>query len=473
MSAARFEPGRVRRFRFLGYGFDFETATARLEYGFDDTHRFREELVFPGPPGPFDAAGRAALDRCLRYLHLAAGVSYFKAAAPPEISVETGAVAAAEAEFFGELYRRGLAEFAYRNRLPALLDGIVFPSSSAAEPPPPPPVELPRVTAVPIGGGKDSVVTLEALAGAGEPLVAVAVGGYRPIRRTAETAGRELRVVERRICPRLLELNRRGALNGHVPVSAVIAFTLAAAAPLLGFDAAALSNERSADAPDLVFAGHPVNHEFSKSLRFEAAADRLISAGALPGFSYFSLLRPFSELSIAGLFARHRAYHAVFRSCNAAYRLAPRERAGAWCGDCPKCRFVFLALTPFLGPAELTAIFGARLLDDEAQLPGYRRLAGLEGHRPLECVGDEEESSAALLLAAARPEWRDDLVVRRLAPPVRERSGDPQDLVRRVLTPSSEHRIPRRHAEVVGRLLSTALDDRDRLLALLERRVGA
>ena len=82
----RFQPRAVRRFRFVGYDFDDATLTARLRYAFDDGPRFCEEVVFDGGRVPESEEARAALDRTLRHLHLAAGISYYKAAVPPEIA---------------------------------------------------------------------------------------------------------------------------------------------------------------------------------------------------------------------------------------------------------------------------------------------------------------------------------------------------------------------------------------------------
>jgi UDP-N-acetyl-alpha-D-muramoyl-L-alanyl-L-glutamate epimerase len=456
-----FDPASIRRFRFVDRRFDPSSATVFLEYALDDSVRFVEEIEFPGARVPSDAAGRVALERSVEALHLAAGVSYYKAAVPPEIAVERGSLSPAAAGFFRELYLQGLGEFAYRNQID-LRERLEFPADGGDRQP----IELslPRRTAVPVGGGKDSAVTIEALRAAGEPMVLFSVGDFAPIRRTAAVAGGDRWVVRRRISPRLLELNRRGALNGHVPVSAVIAFILATAAVLYGFDSAALSNERSADEPDLLWRGQAINHEYSKGLAFERAADHLMRSELVAGYRYFSLLRPLSELSIAALFARQAAYHPVFRSCNAAFRLADERRAAGWCRQCPKCRFVFLVLAPFLDRRALVEIFGGDLLHDEAQAAGYAELFGLGEHRPFECVGGEEESLAALALLAASPKWRDAPIVRRFEPELPDLAGR-RGLVERVLTPASEHRVPEHLSPVVATLFERSREVREAALA--------
>ncbi len=467
----RFDPGSIATFRFLSHEFDDATATARLGYALDDRFELTEEIVFAGAELPVAGERRAALDDALRLLHLVAGVSYYKAAAPPEIVVEAGAPSAAMAGFLDRVYLHGLGEFAFRNGLD-LGERIRFPAAAGGERAgagePAPSLELPRRTAVPVGGGKDSIVALEALRAAGEPIVLFSVGDPEPIRAIEAVAGLPRIVVERRLAPELHELNANGALNGHVPISAILAAILAAAAVLYGFDAAALANERSADAPNLFWKGRPVNHQWSKGLDFERQLGRVLAGGPLARFRYFSLLRPLSELSIAGLFSRHAAYRAVFRSCNAVFKLDPGRRAPSWCGRCPKCRFVFLVLAPFLERRELVEIFGADLFADPGQRAGFEALLGLAGDKPFECVGEVEESRAALALAAAAPDWRDSPVVEALAARALAEVADPRRLVREAMTPGSDHGVPPRYRPALAALAAECRADRERALAVLE-----
>src|SRR5262249_7655485 len=155
-----------------------------------------------------------------------------------------------------------------------------------------------------------------------------------------------------------------------------------------------------------------VNHQFSKSLDFECMLADYVCEQISPGVSYFSLLRPLSEIEIARRFACSPQYLPVFRSCNAAFRQAPNERARTWCGACPKCRFVFLALAPFVPRPDLVGVFGLDLLDDVAQVDGFAELCGRKSHKPFECVGDVSESAAVMTYLGQHPDWCDDSVVR-------------------------------------------------------------
>jgi UDP-N-acetyl-alpha-D-muramoyl-L-alanyl-L-glutamate epimerase len=199
-----------------------------------------------------------------------------------------------------------------------------------------------------------------------------------------------------------------------VPITGILSAIALACAVLAGFDTIAMSNEHSASAPNLVVDGIVINHQFSKSLEFEEDFAAYVQNHVTPSIAYFSMLRPLSEIAIARRFARHRQYFEIFRSCNTAFRQSPAERGRQWCCDCPKCRFVFLALSPFVAKPQLIAIFGRDLLDDETQCDGFAELCGLRAHKPFECVGEIVESAAVMAHLGGRPDWRNDLVVRRL-----------------------------------------------------------
>ena len=115
---------------------------------------------------------------------------------------------------------------------------------------------------------------------------------------------------------------------------------------------------------------------------------------------------------------------------------------GRWCGVCPKCHFVFLALAPFMPKPRLVAIFGRNLLDDEAQVPGYDALMEFRDHKPFECVGEARESRAAMAALAARPEWREDAVVKRFARVIAPQLEGAELAIAPLLVPVEEHRIP-------------------------------
>lgn len=430
-------------FVFDGYRYDEATATLFLHYRFPGGPYFEERITFDFPARTLSPADRAILDRLFRLILLFAGVSYYKAFIPGTLRVAAFALDEDTAEFLHRFYEHGLGEFAYRNGI-SLKDHFAIltapgPAPTAIE------TALRRRTCVPVGGGKDSIVTLECLRRAGEPLVLFSLGEAEPIRATIAVAGLPFIRVQRRLDPQLFALNAAGALNGHVPITGILCAIALAAAVLYGCDAVAMSNEHSASAPNLVADGVAVNHQYSKSLDFEADLSGYLARRISPSLACFSFLRPLSEIEIARRFARYPLYFGAFRSCNTAFRQAVAARGTRWCGDCPKCRFVFLALAPFVAKADLIGIFGKDLLDDAAQTEGFAELCGLARHKPFECVGEVAESAAAMAHLANDPVWQGDAVVRRLLqefPTLRQ--GD-EAVWRRLFATRHPHLLPERY----------------------------
>jgi UDP-N-acetyl-alpha-D-muramoyl-L-alanyl-L-glutamate epimerase len=440
-SPALFDPTAFHAFRFTSRELD-ASGHVTLRYALDEEISFVEELDLPMefPPARVREADLGRVAGLLSLLHWVAGVSYFKTALPPSVICETGTPPPAAAALLEALYSEGLGELAYTNSLP----GLPRPSFGATDQSPTSPAEsdsrpLERVL-VPVGGGKDSAVALEIMRRSGVRVTLFSVGDAPPIARTVQAAGLPRLLATRRLDPGLAALNRAGAINGHIPITAIVSCVALLTAALNGLDAVAMANERSASAGNVSWDGVEVNHQFSKGLR----AERLLSAAAAEahGPHLFSVLRPASELAIARAFARMERYHPAFTSCNAIFRIDPALRATSWCCDCPKCRFVFLALAPFTDPAEMRRIFGRDLLDEQEQFDGFALLTATGGHKPFECVGEEQESLAAIRLLARDAHWRSHSVVSRLVeevlPLCPPEAGNPE----RVLALSDEHDVP-------------------------------
>ncbi len=442
---AAFDPAGFESFAFLGRELDAR-GELTLRYALGDDVEFAEHLTLP-VGGELDAERRRQVDGLVSLLHWVAGVSYFKAALPPSVRCESGVPGPAAAALLDALYSEGLGELAYVNRLPSLPRPRFPRSDGGAERFAPasagPEAELRRVL-VPVGGGKDSAVAIEAVRHAGLEQALFSVGDATPIARTAAAAGLPHLIARRQIDPLLFELNAAGAINGHVPVTAIVTCIAVLVAALNGFDTVAMANERSASEGNVHWDGIEVNHQFSKGL----VAERLLAAAIeetsppAPRVRAPSILRPASELAIARAFAGLERYHGAFTSCNAIFRIDPELRASSWCRDCPKCRFVYLAMAPFCSPAHMAAIFGADLLEDERQFEGFALLAASGGHKPFECVGEEQESLAAMRLLAADERWREHAVVRRLAAEVLPAHPPPQGDPETVLALSDEHDVP-------------------------------
>ncbi len=320
-------------------------------------------------------------------------ISYWKCACPPTVRVLCGSLSSEQVAFWKKLYWHGLGEFFYTNGIQETPEAFLEIESGELR------IENyscakanSQLYIVPIGGGKDSVVTLELLRRSGKtirPLIMNPRGATVECARVAGFPMDEVLVIRRTIDPTLLELNAKGYLNGHTPFSAMLAFYTRLASALSGIPNVALSNESSANESTVI--GSDVNHQYSKSLEFEDDFRHYC-----PGFNYFSFLRPLSELQIAMLFSRFTAYHDVFRSCNVG------SKQDIWCGHCAKCLFAYIILSPFIEPARLNQIFGKSMLDDITLEHEFRQLLGEEETKPFECVGTVSEVRQALSMALAR-----------------------------------------------------------------------
>ena len=359
---------------------------------------------------------KKALDNAFRLVFLLAGVSYYKARIPRDLKCTAFSLDKTTAAFIEKVYRNGLGEFSYRNQVD--LSTHIHIEAPSSLPPAAATLSLSHHLLVPVGGGKDSIVTLECLKNAQQPITLFGLGGTAglatPIQATMDASGLSSTRVARTLSPNLLELNKAGAYNGHIPITAILSAIAVVTALLQGMDTIALSNEHSASAPNLRFNDLEINHQYSKSFSFEEDFASYIQHHISPQLHYFSFLRPLSETAIAKRFSRHEKYFDLFRSCNTAFRQDDTRRNKNWCCNCPKCRFVFLALAPFISSSKLISLFGKNMLDDETQMEGFAELCGLSAFKPFECVGEIEESALLLEKLSRTPEWQYFTIVRTL-----------------------------------------------------------
>lgn len=421
-----FNPAAFSKFTFGDLKIDRQNAVIELHYWLDEKVEFVETVSFGESDWPTDPVAERVATKLAGLLHLLAGTSYYKTAAPPLMQVgssESLRLTPQLRQLLQATYTLGLGEFAYENQIDLRQHlTIEFADESAAEEADvlgPQTLNFGGKTLVPIGGGKDSIVALKTVLGSGREAACYSVRTTEktalPIAECVRVSGLEHVVVDRRLSPNISRINKEGALNGHVPVTAVVSLIGLIAAVLSGGDTLALANERSASEANLDWNGFAINHQWSKGIDFERMLQAVLSEQVATDLHYLSVLRPAGELAIAAAFAQHAEYHSVFRSCNKNFIIDLERRQTNWCCDCPKCRFVFLALAPWLSVERLAAIFGKDMLSDLDQLNGFASLAGLDAHKPFECVGEEHESLTAIWLCAhPDSQWSDHPVIREI-----------------------------------------------------------
>src|SRR5207253_3191674 len=149
---------QYQSFIFDRYRYDSQNQALELCYSLDDEVYFREIVSLPSE-APVLSPDDPSLDAALFTLFLIGGISYYKSCCPREIVVRPRALTEGQAAFWDRVYENGLGEFFYRNQID--FRGLVrFPSGAEPAPPPDPGArEAPRRFLVPMGGGKDSIVT--------------------------------------------------------------------------------------------------------------------------------------------------------------------------------------------------------------------------------------------------------------------------------------------------------------------------
>ena len=380
--------------------FTFESQTVTCENGrlflafdfnLDDRFRFRPTLEIPARSFfNWDDIPTEMLEALAFQIGMTELVSYWKIACPKRVVVKPFALTETQKTFWKKLYYNGLGEFLYLNGISVSETDLMQIESVGNQAFEKVGLPLGERTLVPVGGGKDSVVTLECLRHE-MPVIPLIVNPRGATLNCVNTAGygeNDFIVINRTLDPTMLKLNAEGYLNGHTPFSALLAFISVLVAFGSRSKYIALSNENSAN--ESTVPGTNINHQYSKSIEFERDFRNYVTENLNDKVKYFSFLRPLSELQIAKLFAECEAYHPVFRSCNVG------SKTDSWCGHCPKCLFTWIILSPFLSCERLTAIFGKDLMADASLRPIFEELNGTAAVKPFECVGTVEEVRACM-----------------------------------------------------------------------------
>src|SRR5574344_1290017 len=329
-------------------------------------------------------------------------ISYWKCVASPNVQILCGSLTEQQISFWKKLYFNGLGEYFYLNEIETDIDNFMSIAANGKQHSKIDYQINQNRVIVPVGGGKDSVVTLEMMKKGGFEVLPLIVNPRGATLNCVERAGfSQFISIQRTIYAHLLELNAQGYLNGHTPFSAMLAFTTLLAGVATNCADIALSNENSAN--ESTVKGESINHQYSKSIEFERDFREYCHDFIGEGFNYFSFLRPLSELQIAQYFAMYPQYHNVFRSCNAG------SKEDKWCCNCAKCLFAYIILSPFILQTRLEEYFGENLLNKESLKDIFMELIGQKESKPFECVGTVSEVNQALSLFAYRYRNQKDL----------------------------------------------------------------
>ncbi len=402
-------------FTFKAYYIDEAKGTVSFPYSL--THgkehfEFTEILTLPKELA-WNKVDTKTLAPLLDSLSLALGISYWKTFCPKQIFTPEISLSKQEAVFWNTVYTKGLGEFFYKNKID--FRGLVsFPHSENSKPVQKDFKHPDRMThkLILLGGGKDSLVSVELAKKDKVPFSLYSLNGYTIQQETSELIGAPLLVMGRKIDPLLLELNARPDVwNGHIPITLVYSLTALLTAYLSGFSSVVVSTEKSANYGNVSYLGEMINHQWSKSKEFQDMfQDYLLNSG-MTSVLYESPLSSLYEIKVVEMFSHYPGYFDVCTSCNRNFFITKKSDK-RWCGECPKCAFVFLLCAAFIPKETLVAMFEKNLFADTNLLPLFRELMGLEAVKPFECVGTPEETKLAFLLAHKRGEYEDDPVMK-------------------------------------------------------------
>jgi len=373
--------------------------------------------------------------RLIFHLGLMEIPTYWKAACPPLIKIDAAPLSIPQIGFLKKLLIQGMGEFYYVNQIDFTASGFLHIESAMSGKNRPYTLNLYKSPVLtPIGGGKDSIVSLEYIKTIPDmdPLCFMVNPNTR-MEKLSEMCDDVVKIT-RKIDPFLLTLNKSGYLNGHTPFSSVLAFLAVTVAALKHLKFIAFSNESSSNESNVEYLNYSINHQYTKSYTFELDMNRYVKENLIKDMEYFSLLRGLDETAISQKFAGMKKYHQLFLSCNKG------GKKGDWCGHCPKCIATYLLLSLYLDRNELDIIFKENFLDNHENQEILEQLAGLSSHKPFECVPRYDEIRHAILYLAHSP--NPPLLISQLAPKLKTQ--------KKSLIPT-EHNLP---SEFMGILKS-------------------
>jgi 7-cyano-7-deazaguanine synthase in queuosine biosynthesis len=396
------------KFIFKGYEARLEKGEVIFHFGFTGERNidFTEKISFPPV---LNKIPEDLLKSLLNNLMLILGISYWKAYCPEEIVIESNFLSKEQAEFWNVVYIKGLGEFFYKNKID-FKDLINFPYNDRSETKS---VNFPRRdrTLLGIGGGKDSIVVAEMLKE--QNVEFDVISGDEAIKiEVSKAVGKDPIVFRRVLDSKLFELNKeKGIYNGHVPISVVYAFLGLMACAFYDYKNFVVGNEKSANYGNVEYLGEMINHQWSKSEEFEKLFQDYVEKFITPSIKYSSPLRNMLELEVVEKFVRYPKYFKVFASCNRNFKIN-NPSSQKWCGECPKCLFVFIALAAYLPKKDVLDIFNKDLFEDKNLIPLFDELIGVKNFKPFECVGTQEEVIEALGKIVEKGEFNESVLIR-------------------------------------------------------------
>lgn len=384
---------RYPNFIYKSFSYNFDNEYLKIEYNFEvvGLEEFSPKINIP-IKYITNNYNKDYLEYLIGNIGLIELISYVKCTCSKNIIIDALYVNDDQIKFLNKLYYNGLGELLYTNGINVDEDELFNITCTKNK------SLLPKINYVGsgnlicVGGGKDSCVSLEILKNEDNNSCLI-INPKTPSLECSRIAGYSednIICIERILDKKIIELNKQGYLNGHTPLSAMIAFVSLLTAYLSGKKNIILSNEASANEATVI--GTSINHQYSKTYEFEVDFNNYINNFIGLDIKYFSLLRGLSEYNIAKIFSSYSKYHNAFKSCN----LGSKEKEWIWCCNCAKCLFIYIILSPFIKLEDRIKIFGDNLYDREDLIDVFLEIVGYSNTKPFECVGTFGEARYAV-----------------------------------------------------------------------------
>lgn len=394
--------------KFVYENYEYKISGRNLEIFFDfkigSNISFNPKIIIENIDRKrLSAIGDNVLKNLVFNIGLMEMLSYWKTTCSPEIEIKTGYLNQDQSEWWENLIKEGMGQFFYENRIDwrkkDFINIVSFGKESKVYG-----KNLKNRYLVPFAGGRDSIVTLEELKNRyGKQKISLfTVNTIKKIQKTVKVSGIKKQIIVKRIIDKkLLKLNKEGYLNGHTPFTALLSFISVLCAVIFDYKNISFSNEKSSNEGNVKYLDRMINHQWAKSSEFEKMFSDYCRKYLAKNINYFSFVRKYTELEVSKMITKYPKYFSVFSSCNAGMKVTSKGTLHAkerWCGNCPKCLFVYLSLFSFLDEKNLNMIFGKDIFENRNLLPIMKGLTGQGNMKPFECVGTKEETSRALNL---------------------------------------------------------------------------
>lgn len=392
-------------FRYNSFNIEEKDKDLIVTYDFEivGLTKFSPKWIFKKPEGFKYNLQKETIENLVFNLGMVEVISYLKCVCSKKLIVACKGLTDEQKLWWKKLYINGLGEFFYVNNIAEEMNIDIFLEIECEKP-----VDLKSYTLnysldgnlIPVGGGKDSLVTLDVLKVQKDKNTCYVLnsrGATKDSILASSYDENSTYEAKRYLDQKLIDLNKQGFLNGHTPFSAILAFSSYIVAVMLKKKYIILSNEASANESNVE--GTNINHQYSKSTEFEKDFREYSEKYLLNnGPEYFSLLRPLTEWQIVKAFSKLDKYFKVFKSCNVG------SKTDIWCEKCPKCLYVYLMLNGFLKEEQMKEIFNTNMLEDEDNIGLFEGLIYPDKDKPFECVGTKEEINLCINMAIDRLE---------------------------------------------------------------------